>query len=293
MSDWVRLKERGSDDFERSLLESASLDHPEPSSKRQTLAALGVGGAATAATLQPPMTSAGSASSGASGGGATMAGAAGAKVGLPITAAVIGKWFAIGTVGGLGIAGALATLGPGSEESAAAAKPPAVLEAPVGRPSATVSAESAEAEAVPRTAGLDDNDSTEQAPVDPSDLPAAEPPEPRAPKPSGISERRASAATKKREASDRPPTIADEVASLDRARGALARGDASAALTVLSEHHRRFRGGALAPEARVLRIQALAANGQGGKAKRMARDFVARYPNSPHQARLRRLLDAD
>jgi len=82
-----------------------------------------------------------------------------------------------------------------------------------------------------------------------------------------------------------------EVAVLDRARAALRRGDAAGAAAALDEHARAFADGALLAEAELLRIEALAAAGDAAQARRRARDFLSRFPQSPLAKRLRSLVD--
>jgi hypothetical protein len=87
-------------------------------------------------------------------------------------------------------------------------------------------------------------------------------------------------------------TLADEVAALDRARGALAAGRWEEALRDLDAYRVSFPSGLLAPEASVLRIEALAAAGRCADASREASAFLARSPGAPQAARVRSLVDA-
>jgi outer membrane protein assembly factor BamD (BamD/ComL family) len=84
--------------------------------------------------------------------------------------------------------------------------------------------------------------------------------------------------------------LSDEVVALDAARQALAAGDAAGALRAVDDHDRRFPGGALSPEATVVRIEALAARGDRAAAARLATEFLRSHPASPHAKRLRSLL---
>jgi hypothetical protein len=85
------------------------------------------------------------------------------------------------------------------------------------------------------------------------------------------------------------PTLADEVALVDRARSALASGDFGGALRAVSEYESRFPRGAFTQEAEIVRIDALARSGQRAAATRAAKRFVAIYPSSAHAARMRAL----
>src|SRR5690606_6410258 len=60
--------------------------------------------------------------------------------------------------------------------------------------------------------------------------------------------------------------VSEEIAVLDRARAALARGDANRALDALRERQQRFGQGALGPEADVLQAEALLRLGRMGAA---------------------------
>ncbi|HXK20305.1 MAG TPA: tetratricopeptide repeat protein [Polyangiaceae bacterium] len=85
-------------------------------------------------------------------------------------------------------------------------------------------------------------------------------------------------------------SLEGEVTALDRARSALAAGDAARALTLLAEYEQAFPKGALRPEATYLRIQALSKSGQRDAARELAARFLAKHPSSPHAAQLQALL---
>ena len=85
--------------------------------------------------------------------------------------------------------------------------------------------------------------------------------------------------------------MSDELALLDRARAEIAAGDAARALRDLDEHDRAFPSGALAPEAAVLRIEALAAAGDDRAALAAADRFLAAQPNSAQSRRVRSLAE--
>jgi TolA-binding protein len=86
------------------------------------------------------------------------------------------------------------------------------------------------------------------------------------------------------------PSLADEVTALDTARAALARGDTARALADLDAYERRFPSGVLAPEADVVRIEALFASGDISAARGRAGRFLASHSNSPLAARVRELV---
>lgn len=89
-----------------------------------------------------------------------------------------------------------------------------------------------------------------------------------------------------------PPTLEAELAVLDRAREELGAGQVDAALASLDRYD-ALRGVHLALEARVLRIQALAARGERARAAALARELVAEHPDSPLAERARRFTTLD
>lgn len=82
------------------------------------------------------------------------------------------------------------------------------------------------------------------------------------------------------------PSLGEELALVARARAANNRGDPGAALTILRECDRRFRGGALLQERSTIRILALCALNSTNTAKAEAKRFQKRWPRSPQAARL-------
>ena len=78
-----------------------------------------------------------------------------------------------------------------------------------------------------------------------------------------------------------PPSLDQELASMQRARAALGRGDASVALAELDQFGRGPGWRQLAVEARLLRIEALARAGRADEARNLARRFVEQNPNNP------------
>jgi hypothetical protein len=86
------------------------------------------------------------------------------------------------------------------------------------------------------------------------------------------------------------PSLAEEVAALDRARARLAADDPAAALRALDAYRARFVRGKLAAEEIVLRVQALLAHGDRAGAAAVERAFSRAHPESPYVARLRALV---
>jgi hypothetical protein len=87
--------------------------------------------------------------------------------------------------------------------------------------------------------------------------------------------------------------LAAELEALDAARARLNAGDAAGALTRLDDYGKTFPRGRLALEAEVLRMDALAKNGQSGAAAKRAQAFLRRYPNSVLASRVRAYLPED
>jgi hypothetical protein len=81
--------------------------------------------------------------------------------------------------------------------------------------------------------------------------------------------------------------LAREVRAIDRARQALASGNAARALVELDALERGAMSGVLDREAWILRIEALNMSGQKGRAKQLAARYRETFPNDAHAARLR------
>ncbi|HVU03804.1 MAG TPA: hypothetical protein VHE30_18725 [Polyangiaceae bacterium] len=265
MTDETRLLRGAGTDVERALLESAREDAPSADARAKTLVALGLAVSAGTA-LAPAAVHAATGIGGAS------------KAGGSVTALLVAKWLGTGAAVGAVTAACIATATtPGlfSEKAAPAAASAAPSIA--ARPAPAVVRERRE----------------EAEPV----APAATAPE----APLATPEARATRATET-ETAERAPdpatspggpaasNVVAEVASLDRARAALAAGDARTALARLSEHARRFPGGALEPEAVVLRVRALRETGDVTGATALAKSFLAAHPDSSQAARLRALV---
>jgi hypothetical protein len=86
-----------------------------------------------------------------------------------------------------------------------------------------------------------------------------------------------------------PPTLAEEVASLQHARAALASGDAARCLRELDAYDRVVKGQKLRSEATLLRVEALTRAGQNEAAAALARRFAEHNPNDPLVDRARKL----
>jgi hypothetical protein len=81
--------------------------------------------------------------------------------------------------------------------------------------------------------------------------------------------------------------LAREVAQLRRARASLVASAPGAALQALDRYAREFPAGALRAEAAALRIEAVAMLGDRTLVRRLASDFLIRFPSSPLAERVR------
>jgi hypothetical protein len=75
--------------------------------------------------------------------------------------------------------------------------------------------------------------------------------------------------------------LAAELHLIGDAQSALRGGDAERSLALLGEHDQRFPSGALAPEAAVLRVDALCTAGRVSDAESARQHFEMQYPGSP------------
>lgn len=98
----------------------------------------------------------------------------------------------------------------------------------------------------------------------------------------------ASSTTSPARASQAAPAarLREELALLDAARSALLARDSGRALELLDQHATRFARGALAPEADALRIDTYVQRGATGRAEKLSRRFLERYPAHPLTAHI-------
>ena len=87
--------------------------------------------------------------------------------------------------------------------------------------------------------------------------------------------------------------LAAETALLDRARQALASGNASSAVRTLNDYDARFAHPNLLPEALYLRLEALTLQGDAAGTQAVARRLLSTFPGGPHAARARAVLGLD
>ena len=84
-------------------------------------------------------------------------------------------------------------------------------------------------------------------------------------------------------------TLAAEVSRIDAARTANAAGDYDEAVWLIARYHRDFPDGALAPDADVVALEAVAAKRDRPETARRAALFLSRYPDDPHTEKVKRL----
>jgi hypothetical protein len=90
-----------------------------------------------------------------------------------------------------------------------------------------------------------------------------------------------------------PKTLSAEIASLDSVKQYLVTDNPAAALNALARYHASFPAPMLGPEATVLEVQVLMADGDVGHRARaiaLARRFVRMHPTSPHAPQLEMLI---
>jgi hypothetical protein len=262
------LKDKATD-VEKWLLRSARLDVPSTSGKRRALAALGFAAAAT-----------------------TTAGTSGVAAAATAGAGWLIKCVAVGTVGGMIVAGTVegvsaivaeASRSPRSQAPTVTvpaqavsqtSEPPAPVASPVTplRLDQVVREETNAPQQVPAgtvTARITRREQAPAARVEPSFAPSVE-----------------------HELPPRGPTLAEEVGALDRARGALASGDVEAAAQVLDAYELRIATPRLRLEETVLRIEVLLAQGQFDRARQLGEKLLAVDTGGAYAQHVRSLLDA-
>lgn len=85
--------------------------------------------------------------------------------------------------------------------------------------------------------------------------------------------------------------LSEQIRLIEAARAGVAAHDAKTALGALDSYTQKFPRGSFGQEATVLRIRALDQAGDGARATALAKSFIARFPNSPHVARLKPIAE--
>ncbi len=164
--------------------------------------------------------------------------------------------------GALALVGALAFFGNTEAPPAAPAKAPVAAKAVEAAPAPLAPATRAQQEALPEVSPLPP---VEQA----------------APARGSHSDSSASAAE----------DLSEQIRLIEAARAGVASQNPKAALGALDSYAAKFPRGSFGQEATVLRIRAVDQSGDSARATAMAKSFVARFPNSPHVARLKPIAD--
>jgi hypothetical protein len=260
MKDPRRMLQGDADGVERALLRSAASDEPPLGSEHAVLCALAI--LPTASSV---------ASSGiATGAGAGLGSATGtvASTTARLGAWSLVRWVGIGVVAGTATLGGVRVLsGPSSHGSDNASTPLSPVGSalhPASRfPGPTPAAATNDAESAEPAPSAKRVDKAPWAPAD--SLASA---------PVGAD-----------------PSLAAEVAALDRARKALEADDPTSALRVIEEQQRSHGEGVLRPETEVVRIEALIKAGHRQAGVELGRRFLAKYPDHPLQVRVRSLIN--
>jgi hypothetical protein len=258
------------------LLRAAQAERPDEASLARSLSAVGVGLGVTSAA----------AGAKAAGTAASLGGTA--KATLPITGAVLAKWTAlVATVATVAFGAAEVATDLSSHRGQA---PSASVRLPARtRPSPNSLPPSSSVLGAPVVAQR--SPSEEAAPAAPN---SEVPRETRAAAPASAAQPEAGPATPAASSGAvDADTLAEEVKSVDRARAALARGEAAQTLLVLDDYERRFRTRGFAPEALYLRMEAYSSLGRLAEARATAERLLGSYPNSLHGARARTLLSKE
>jgi len=265
MTELRRLLEETESDAERALLQAGRSYRSSRETRSKTLAALGLAGSSAIVAVTAASGTAVSATVSATG-ASTSIGATG------VTSTAVGSLATIAGVSGAKILVALSLAGMGTAVPLGywalhhRSEPPAIVRRVA---SARTAASAPDPVAVAPAA----------APLPPqadADLPTAP----------------VAAPGPRLRSGARPAvSLSQELAALDAARATLARGNAEGALFLLDGYDRSCPHGKMGIEAEILRIDALAKNGQAGDARRRAEQFVMRHPTSVLAVRARTYLD--
>jgi hypothetical protein len=85
--------------------------------------------------------------------------------------------------------------------------------------------------------------------------------------------------------------LSEQIRLIEAARAGVAAHSPGAALSALDSYSAKFPRGSFGQEAMVLRIRAVDQAGDSARATALAKSFVARFPKSPHVARLKPIAE--
>lgn len=255
MTDPKRWIDDGASDEMREILIAASSEQPEKHAAERALVALGISGA--------PATGLAAAKGAAS--TTAIAKAASGPIALAL------KWGLVGATSAIATVGAVAVLRQSPAPSSAGT--PAHLDVPPATGAVTAPAEAQVTlkEALPPSAATEDVEhdgarrdlrQRKQA-LTPSAAPRSEP----------------------------ASVMMEEVAQIDLARRAVARGDGPGAIVALDAYAARFEIRHFEPEALYLRMEALGHSGDLEGQRRVAERLLASFPSAPQSARARAVLE--
>ena len=280
--DPVRLVDEGGSELMHSLLSAVREEQPKHAAMQRTLTVLGVGTALTVVASSSSALTAGSAAGSFSG-----AVSLGSAKGVAAPALMVIKWLSAGLLTGLVATSAVYVV-----------TQPTVVNSPAGSATSVLAKQVAlQSRRQPRVLASASN--AENAPDIPAqvELPASAPEVRSAPAPAAgaaePSELSLSARVPPSSSADHDAQLAAELALLDRARQALAAGNAASAMRSLNDYDARFEHPNLLPEALYLRLEAFTLKGDRYETENVARRMLQAFPAGPHAARARAVLGVD
>ena len=281
------LDERSdADDFERAVLRAESDGGPPAGTEREVFARVMAVAFPVAPAASGPAAPVEPVAGGALGTGALVKGAT--------TLGSLGKGFALGIGVSIAAAAGSHVLGEKTPPSGAAAPHAASVEmapraesrqTPIGRTVASVA--SGERRPFEAEARAPANGAPQQGAVVRAEPPAiAVPPLERTPGAPSVAS--FESADERTLAASR---LKEEAALLRRARSELRAGALAAAFATLEASRHRFTAPELSQEREALAIELLYRSGERAAARGRAREFLARFPESPHGAAIRAFAD--
>jgi hypothetical protein len=263
MSDPPRLLDHAASPLTSRLLRAGLDEQPSDVVLRRTLAAVGTGIAIASSTTAA-----------AAGSGAA-----------PMTLLAIAKWIGVGTLGGLVTIAAATQLGAPSGLAIDRGMQRQVQEAPTSQRSPQARAKPADISDQP----LANN------PAPPPSLPFVasheKPAPPSDPPRSNDTRDPPFLAAPVAPAESRPAPLAEEVSFVDRGWAAIRSKEYARTLADLAVYERKFPSMSMLPEVLFLRMQAESGLGNADRARAHARSILSGFPQSPHSARARDILD--
>jgi hypothetical protein len=270
MKNLRRLKLDTSDALERDALASWRDEGPSAASRERTWAVLASGVGIGASVAAKGTAAVGFAKVAAIGGSVTSATASAAPKAVTWLTASALKWIAVTAIASTAIATtAVVYRSPSSTEA-----PPVAASAPSAVANHTI---------VPGRAAHPPEPPSVPTALAPAEAPRGEVAVLPVARPSATSPTSAPPAADGR-------SLPTELALIESAHNALARGDTGQALRSLDAYDLRFPGGVLEQEASVLRVRALLLAGDRAGAAALAERFLAEHPASPYAGLVKKML---